>query len=420
MQDKQNVFVKGNLITIYKMENQFCVSDFIRAMKKALRFISKNGFNEINIECLCAREHIFPDACVPISAIIQEYKSLYEVKINIAIKNNNYLENCYFSNPLNLSAPEIKVLKNPLNKIFSYESERDGSPQAAAIDQAFVDYMSRTVECEEGVLKGMMWCIYEVMDNVLMHSKAHKGYIMAQYHKSTNIIAICVYDCGIGIYNSLKLGGINPASELDSINLALQEGVSDGLGQGNGLYGLAQIVEANGGRLAISTGKSTLMLKKGGPKAWRGNPVISKEHRSTTVDFQLELANKTDIKEALRSIGDIEDFDIRIDKMVQEKSDWLIYKVSDYADDTGTRPSGKALRIDVMNIIRRTGQPIIIDFSDILICGSSFIDEFIAKLSIELGPVKFNQLIVLHNMNEELVHLCNRAIAMRINKEWNP
>ena len=417
----QNVVVNKNKITIYKMENQFCVSDFIRAMQKAIRYINRDSVTDktIKINCLCAREHIFPDACVPIAALIQEYREIYNIQIDVVVKNNNYLKQIHFEEPLNLSSDEIKTMSNPLNKIFIYESNDKGSPQIAAINQVYVDKLSKTTLCGEGVLKGMEWCVYEVMDNVILHSNSKHGYVMAQYHKKTNRIAICVYDCGIGIKNSLAIGDVRADDEIEAINLAIQEGVGDGQGQGNGLYGLAQIVKENGGRLAISTGKSTLMFNNSDDvKSWSNNPVVNEQHKSTTIDFQLELEHKTDIKKALRSIGGIEDFNIRIEDMKQELNDWLIYRVSDYAEDLGTRSSGKALKTDVLNIMIRTKQPIIIDFYNISMVSSSFIDEFIGKMYVELGSVKFNQLISITNMNDEVVHLCNRAIAMRINQEW--
>lgn len=417
---KQNVYVNKNTITIHKMENQFCVSDFIRCMQKAIRYINRDSVDikTIKIKCLCAKEHIFPDACVPIAALIQEYREIYKIDINVVIKNNPYLKGCHFEDPLNLSVNEIKNTRNPFNKIFMYESDNNGCPQAAAINQAFADKLSKTTICEDGVLKGMMWCVYEILDNVLLHSQSNRGYVMAQYHKKTNLIAICVYDCGIGIQDSLSNGNLDTENEIEAIRLAIQEGVGDGQGQGNGLYGLSQIIRENGGRLAISTGNSTLMFNNNDEKFWSNNPIVDINHKSTTVDFQLELGNKTDIKKALRSIGEFDDFDIRIEDMVQLDNDWLKYKVIEYAEDFGTRPSGKALKTDVLNIIKRTGKPIILDFTDIIIVGSSFIDEFIAKMYVELGSIKFNQLISIVNMNDELVHLCNRAIAMRINQTW--
>lgn len=418
---QQNVTVHGNTVTIYKMENQFCVSDFIRRMQNAIRYINRDNTpeNEIKVICLCAREHIFPDACVPIAAIINEYRIVFGIKITTIIKNNRYLEKTCFSNPKKAN----KKVLNPLNKIFVYDAKDGDNSQAVAINQALVDTMSRTIKCEDGVLAGMLWSVYEVMDNVLAHSQSPRGYFMAQYHKDTARLAICVYDCGIGIKDSLELGDINTETEIEAINMAMQDGVGEsvknGLGQGNGLYGLAQFVKANGGRLAISSGKSTVSIKPNEIKQWDNNPIIDNYHKSTTIDFQLELSNKTDLKSALKSIGGIEDFDIRIDDMIQEKSGWIVYKVVDNTNDISLRQSGKALRIDIENILRRTKSPIAIDFSDILVASSSFIDEFIAKMYIDLGSVQFNQLISLTNMNDDLSYLCNRAIAKRINSTWN-
>lgn len=206
MSDFNNVSVSGTHVIIHKMDNPCCVNDFIRCMKMARNYCKKIDEENITVVCLCAREHIFPDACVPISAIIQEYPGIYGIDVKVVILNNSYLKFCEFQNPLNLPPEEIASSRSILNKIFVYEADGDVSQQAAAINQAFVDCISRTVECEDGVLKGLLWCIYEIMDNVLIHSHSKRGYVMAQYHKSRKRLAICVYDCGIGIYQSLLDG----------------------------------------------------------------------------------------------------------------------------------------------------------------------------------------------------------------------
>ncbi len=412
----ENVRVNGNIIYIYRMKNQYCVSDFIRAMQKAIRYINRKNVEDkrIYVDCTAVVGRIFPDACVPISALIQEYRSLYSLEIYVTVKEHSYLEKICFAAPLNLNEDEILSACDPFDRIFIYEYKEGGSPQAAAINQTIVNKLSSTALCEEGVLKGLNWCVYEIMDNVLIHSTSKHGYIMAQYHNKTNRIAICIYDYGIGIRDSLIAGGVYSDDEISSIELALQEGVGDGQGQGNGLFGLSQIVSENGGRLAISTGESTLMFNNKEKTSWSNNPVIDENHKSTTVDFQLDLNKKTDIKKALKSIGDFDDFDIRIEDMKQENGDELVYKVAQNAKDLGTRPAGKAVRLDVLNTIIRTKEPITLDFSEIEIVGSSFIDEFIGVMYIELGSVKFNQLINIVNMNKDVVHLSNRAIAMRI------
>ena len=83
---------------------------------------------------------------------------------------------------------------------------------------------------------------------------------MAQYHPQTKHIAVCVYDYGIGIYNSLKSSKHQPKTNSDAISLAIQEGVGDGQGQGNGLYGLYEIIQNNNGSLTITSGNASLMF----------------------------------------------------------------------------------------------------------------------------------------------------------------
>ncbi|MBQ9531684.1 MAG: sensor histidine kinase [Eubacterium sp.] len=252
----ENVSVDGNTICIYRMKNQYCVSDFIRAMQKAIRYTNRKTVEDkrIFVDCTTVIGRVFPDACVPIAALIQEYRNLYSLEIYVTVKKRSYLEKICFESPLNLNEDEIISACDPFDRIYIYESKDGGSPQAAAINQAIVNKLSSTALCEEGVLKGLNWCVYEVMDNVLIHSTSKHGYIMAQYHNKTNRIAIRIYDYGIGIHDSLITGGVYEDDEIKSIELALQEGIGDGQGQGNGLFGLSQIVSENGGRLAISTG----------------------------------------------------------------------------------------------------------------------------------------------------------------------
>lgn len=105
--------------------------------------------------------------------------------------------------------------------------------------------------------------------------------------------------------------------------------------------------------------------------------------------------------------------------MLQVETDTYIYVISQNAQDFGTRQSGRYLRNDIINILRRTKRPICIDFSEVLIASSSFMDELVAQMVIKLGYVQFNQLVSITNMNEDLTHLCNRAVAMRTNQEWS-
>ncbi len=407
-----NIRLKDDTITIYRMDHPSCVAEFVRKVNTA-----KKRYDKIIVKCVCERESIFPDACLPISALIENYKDIFGLGFEIQLHPRSYLRNCNFENPIYVTDDNKNVLESPLDKIFVYSSSDEGAGQVSAIEQAYMDCISRTTKCETGVLQGLPWCINEVLDNVLVHSGENRGYVMAQYHRKKKKLAICVFDCGMGIFNSLSCSNHSPKTEIDALTLALQEGTGDGKGQGNGLFGLHQIVMENGGKLSLTSGKSSIMLKNGVITKHNSDIVINEHHQGTIVDFQLDLSKKIDIESALKSIGGYDGFDIRIDNMYQD-DDTIKYDVFENSRGTGTRIAGAELRNDVINTIIRTQAPISLDFSSVKTCSSSFIDEFIAKLITEIGFVEFNKTIKIINMNDFVSHLCNRAIAMRLHEKW--
>lgn len=103
--------------------------------------------------------------------------------------------------------------------------------------------------------------------------------------------------------------------------------------------------------------------------------------------------------------------------MLQENN-YLLYDVFENCEGTATREAGRLLRNDVINTVRRANCKICLDFSKIATVSSSFIDEFIAKMIIEMGIVNFNQIVSILGMNDTVKHLCERSIYMRIFEEW--
>ena len=411
---KPNMVLTGDVLTVYSLDHPSCVTNFIREVNK----VKNRNIQTVKIRFKCERSRIFPNACLPIAGIINNFEELFGIRCEISLGDCNYLKQCCFIDPLDLDVGELKNIKSPLNKVFRYSSDKLKEGQIAQITQNYIDYISKTKQCSDGVLDSLMWCIYEVMDNVLNHSGESSGYVMAQYHKNRQYLAICVYDYGVGIYKTLKNSLHNPKTEIDALTMAILEGVGDGTGQGNGLFGLYQIVAENQGQLTISSGKSAIMLKKGELKKYDKGSFIAEGHECTLVDFRLDLSKKIDIKSALKSIGGIDGFDIRIDNMWQESDNCYLYDVFDNCSGTGTREAGRELRNDVINILTKTHEPIILDFSNVKACSSSFIDEFLGKMILDLGIIKFNALVKIIHVNEFISHLFNRAIAMRFHQSW--
>ena len=97
------------------------------------------------------------------------------------------------------------------------------------------------------------------MDNVLQHSCVGCGYTMGQIHPSTKILIFYIFDYGTGIYNSLNSSSEHhPQTPIDAITMALQEkSYKRYVGQGNGLWGLSQLITRSNGILKVSSGGAT-------------------------------------------------------------------------------------------------------------------------------------------------------------------
>ncbi len=176
----------------------------------------------------------------------------------------------------------------------------------------------------------------------------------------------------------------------------------------------------NGGRLSITSGSASLMLQSSKEmKKFDRLPFVNDERPGTIVDFQIDLGKEVSLANVFSSIGGFDGFDFRLDDyMVQDNHDSLLYDVFENCQGTATREAGRLLRNDVLNIINRRKTVITLDFSKVATVSSSFIDELIAKMVLQLGLLQFNQLIAIKGMNETVRYLCERSVYMRINEEW--
>ena len=94
-----------------------------------------------------------------------------------------------------------------------------------------------------------------------------------------------------------------PASVTDAITTALQENVTRdrNIGQGNGMWGLAQMVKNNGGTLRVSTGGEGLAFEKDSQDPLKLTRCVNmgKDHASTLVDFQLDYNTPISVNDIL-------------------------------------------------------------------------------------------------------------------------
>lgn len=412
LQRKVYVTRKDNVITIEAMNHPRCVTDFAWEMIHA----QKAGYSDIQIVWTGTDVAIYPNACVPIASMIDffisecgftfEYIGFDEYK--------GFLNSCHFRHPMVLSEEEIYALPNPFNALIRYENFH----QVYAFTQKCIDYITKQETCEKGALDGLQWCINEVMDNVNVHSERGYGFVMAQFHKQHKSVVFCIADSGIGILNSLRKSKHSPSTNIDAISLAIQEGIGDGKGQGNGLFGLYQIIKSNGGRLTImSHGASIMLSQNGSIKKYDRLPYVNRTYPGTIVDFQMHLNKEVNLSDAFASIGGYDEIDYSIEKYMDD-NDIIQFDVFEHCKGTATREAGRLLRNTVTNMIRRASVPTCLDFSKVDMVSSSFIDEFLSKMVIEMGLVQFNQIVRIKEMNRTVSLLFTRSTYMRIHDEW--
>lgn len=398
---------QGDTITIHGL-NYYAVGQFydnIRSLVYAQK--TKNVFIKIaqNIS-------IYPNQILPIVGVIEYYRSQ---GISFEFRN---LPSRYSGlvNP-----QEYSKESGILGRVWKFTKPQDVSN--------IVDGYRREFEKVEvfgkGTLYAMEWALNEVMDNVLRHSGVNCGYVMAQYHQENKLIALSVFDYGRGIMNSFSDSEYSEAVQDDAgaIELALSKSVTrdKSEGQGNGLFGLVSIVKEGHGLLNIRSGRGYYSIDSSrgytseSIKKKRLEKYPNKEVSSTLVDFQL----KQDREINLDNIDLFKDYD-PIDLHLEDFEDDInsyVYDIAKHSEGTGTREAGKRARIQILNIVKQTGTDITLDFLNVGVMSSSYADELIVKLLLDVGIFQFNRAIRLKGLSDTHKRILEKSFRQRTSQE---
>lgn len=391
-----------NIIVVRDLNNPFDVGVFLRIV---YRIAQLEGYDDIYLD-MSETDKAFPNACVPIAAIIHYYRTK---GVDIHIQNlPPLLRIMHFDDPPHPDKKTLEESPDTLSRIWRFRSPQEVS----ALTGSYVDALAERIECSSGVLEAFEWCINEVMDNVLQHSGNSEGLIMVQIHPDKHRAAICLSDNGTGIWGTLLHSQYKPRNAVDAITLALKEGVTRDSQeyQGNGLWGLLEIVRENAGMLTIKSGDGSVSYKGGEVRPFSGLPFLDKDHQGTTVDFQIDTSNFIDVPKAL---GGHRPVNLRLEQL-EEPDNTHHIMVKDHSHGTGTRKAAIQLRNYVVNTINEGASRINLDFQGIGVISSSFADELIGKLVVRYGFYNFQQVMTLKNMTETVQVILHRAVAQRM------
>lgn len=400
-----NSYIEENTIKLGNLTNQSLIPEFIRSMN---RLIYKFKHKQINIDC-DEVDKVYPIPAVPIVGCINYFKE--KAGIHFKYKNlSSYLNYIDFISPKQISDVNIGKSTNTLDKIWKFSN----STEIHQLVTSYITCIRRTIICKEGVLSGCIWSMNEVMDNVIQHAGIETGFIMAQLDKKNNHLNVCIFDYGQGIYMTLRDSEHKPKTAVDAITLAMTEGVTRDkkIGQGNGLWGLYNIVSQNNGKLSIISGKGGLLISDSGKisRACNDMVILNKYNQSTTISFHLNLDKEISIKEALKGYDVV---DMSIEDMKGDFGD-IIYKIAEVGSGTGTRESGIKIKNELINIYQSEKKRIVIDFEGVGIVSSSFADELISKLIDEMGFYQYQSIFHLVNMNSNIQTIFESSLKKRL------
>lgn len=395
-----------NELIFDNLQNPRVIYEFIEILNQPV-----NSYNKHLILNFKKVKGAFPNVCVPLSGIIE----------NLTLKGfefefyylSEYLKKLSMKKALRVNENKELVNKSSLDRVWRFDSADD----IYLLINSFVEELSQVIICEKGVLEGFEWSINEVLDNVLQHSGKSYGYVMGQVHSKSKHFAFCVYDSGQGIYNSLlSSDAINPKNPVDALKLAVKEGVTRDkrVGQGNGLWGLHQIVSENTGILNITSDSACFNLTNNELKTFDKLPVLPFDN-GVIVDFQIDYSKEISISKAL---GGYQPVNLKLEAIEDDLGN-IIIDLQSKESGVGTRQSGNKIRNELINVYKQSGKSITLDFTMIKIISSSFADELIGKLVIEFGFFGFNNIFKLKNMNVNVQAIVQRSVAQRMIESYN-
>jgi hypothetical protein len=256
------------------------------------------------------------------------------------------------------------------------------------------------------------------MDNVLNHAQAaNGGLVQVSTFKERRMVAFAVGDSGRGILASLREGYPRLRSDSQAIGEAVKAGVTRNpdAGQGNGMAGTLRIATMSGGSFEVGSGLAYLTVR--GSESQRYERKEAQRIHGTIVYAEFGLDSKFHISEALGFSTPGRRFravDV-IELLYQtEKGDATTLRLNEESTGFGSRPAGRQLRTKCLNLLNAEPEkPLILDWTGVPVISSSFADELLGKLFVQLGPLEFAARVRNIGLENLVRGLIDKAVMQR-------
>lgn len=166
-----------------------------------------------------------------------------------------------------------------------------------------ISAMTSHFEIEVSVLQALSYCLYEMMDNVHIHSGKPLGTAMTCYDNVEKTLAILIADDGMGVRASLAENEkYRDITEADALKMCLEDKVTDGKGLGFGLYTTSRLVDSIGKEFILHSGMHKLVRKDGNESViengfWQGTLIYMVIGTGEEIDPNQIVDHRADVVE---------------------------------------------------------------------------------------------------------------------------
>ena len=166
-----------------------------------------------------------------------------------------------------------------------------------------VNKMTSHLEIEVSVLQALSYCLYEIMDNVHIHSGKPLGTAMTSYDNVQKTLSILIADDGMGIKASLSENEqYCEITEAEALKMCLEDKITDGKGMGFGLYTTSRLIDNIGKEFILHSGKHKLIRQDGAESVienglWQGTLIYTVIGTGEEIDPNQIVDHRTNVVE---------------------------------------------------------------------------------------------------------------------------
>lgn len=284
-----------------------------------------------------------------------------------------------------------------------------GSEGAFQVTNAICDLVLHTFADGRTFLPALEWAVYEVIDNVVIHAESPlPALVCAQHYPHRKRLELSVVDVGRGIRASLGTA-MALDSDADAIGKALQRGVTRdaSVGQGNGLAGTREIVACNRGYLALWSGTAKYRMSGGEETGFETVPRVP----GTGLMMALDTRRPVDLRDTFIQGSAWTYIDAEAERIATAGVQ-MISACSFF----GARPPATRLRHKLLALLPDIEGPLVLDFDGVPRASSSFLDELLGRLALELGEATFRARILVRNASPAIAERANVVITQRLGR----